>query len=112
MPGQGPVARAPRVSLTALVQCRWGALAEWVPEYVSDISSSGVFVRSESPRPVGTMVFLQVALQGGARIVEAFGQVARVGRDSQGAAGMGVQFVAFDEESRTLVEALAVRPGG
>jgi len=107
VPGGALVPRAPRVPLTAIVQCRWETLEELVPEYASDISTSGVFIRSEAPRPVGTTVFLQVTLKGGARIVEAFGRVARVGRDSQGVPGMGVQFVAFDEESRALVEALA-----
>lgn len=111
MSGEGQVRRAARVPLTALVQCRWDAEGPLVPEYVSDISTSGVFVRSEAPRPVGTLVFLQVTIQGGARIVEAFGKVARLGRDSRGAAGMGVQFVAFDEESRALVDALAAQDG-
>jgi uncharacterized protein (TIGR02266 family) len=105
------VPRAQRVAVTALVQCRWETLEAFVPEYASDISTSGVFIRSEAPRPVGAMVFLQVALRGGG-LVEAFGRVARLGRDSQGVAGMGVHFVAFDEESKALVEALVEQSGG
>ena len=105
-PGAASPPRAVRVPIAAPVGCRWGAIGDFFPEYASDVSTSGVFIRSPAPRPVGTLVFLQVALQESARTVEALGRVARIGRDSGGEPGMGVQFLTLDDESRALVDQL------
>ncbi len=94
---------APRVPLSMLVQYRFDTLEEFVAEHSVDISENGMFVRSENPRKPGSMIYLQIALKDGSKLIEGFGRVARVGKDGQGRQGMGIQFINFDDESTALI---------
>ncbi len=100
----GDNGRAPRVPVTVKVQYRFDARQEFRSGEGTDLSTSGVFVHTEQPRQVGSMVFLKLALPDGSRLAEGFGRVARVGRDPSGHQGMGVQFIHFDDQSMDIVE--------
>lgn len=95
---------APRVPVSMLVQYRFDTLEDFVAEYAVDLSENGIFVRTEEPRKPGSMVYLQITLKDGSKLVEGFGRVARVGKDGQGRQGMGIQFISFDDESTALIE--------
>jgi hypothetical protein len=73
-------------------------------------------VRSDQPRKVGSMVYVQMTLKDGSKLIEGFGRVARVGKDSRGYDGMGIQFISFDDESTALIEKIVAarlgREGG
>lgn len=94
---------APRVPLSMLVQYRFDTLEDFVAEHSVDISENGIFVRSDNPRKPGSMIYLQIALKDGSKLIEGFGRVARVGKDGQGRQGMGIQFINFDDESMALI---------
>lgn len=94
--------REPRVAVAMLVQYRFDALEDFIADYSANLSTTGIFVHTDEPRKVGTAVYLQITLREGARLIEGFGRVARVGRD-RGKMGMGIQFVSFDEDSMALV---------
>jgi uncharacterized protein (TIGR02266 family) len=98
--------RAPRVPVAILIHYRYESVQEFVAEYTDDISMSGVFIRSDKPRPIGSMIYLQMTLNDGSKLIEGFGRVARVGVGSRGQFGMGVQFLRFDDESKALIEIL------
>jgi uncharacterized protein (TIGR02266 family) len=103
---------APRVPVSMLVQYRFATLEDFVAEYSVDLSATGIFVRTDQPRKVGSMVYLQMTLKDGSKLIEGFGRVARVGKDSRGHDGMGIQFISFDDESTALIERIvAVRLG-
>jgi uncharacterized protein (TIGR02266 family) len=106
---------APRVPVSMLVQYRFATLEDFAAEYAVDLSTTGIFVRTDDPRKVGSMVYLQITLKDGSKLIEGFGRVARVGMDTRGQAGMGIQFINFDEESMALIEKIVTQrlePGG
>ncbi len=96
--------RAPRVPMSMLVQYRFDSMEQFVAEYSLDLSTSGIFVRTDAPRKVGSMVYLQMTLRDGSKLIEGFGRVARVGPDAGGHEGMGIQFISFDDDSMALIE--------
>ncbi len=97
---------APRVPVSMLVQYRFDTLEDFVAEHSVDISENGIFVRTETPREAGSMIYLQVALTDGSRLIEGFGRVARVGADGRGRRGMGIQFINFDDQSMALIRTI------
>jgi uncharacterized protein (TIGR02266 family) len=97
---------APRVPVSMLVQYRFDTLEDFAAEYAVDLSTTGIFVQSDQPQKVGSMVYLQITLKDGSKLIEGFGRVARVGQDSRGQEGMGIQFISFDDESMELIEKL------
>jgi len=77
----------------------------FIQEYVTNISRSGVFVRSRTPLPVGTLVNLKfTVIMDDIETIEGTGEVVRVEDD-----GMGVVFTELTEYSQELIERLLVR---
>jgi molecular chaperone DnaK len=94
-----------------LVQYRFDTLEDFVAEYSVNLSPGGIFIATEKPKGVGAIVYLQFALKDGSRLIEGLGQVARVVRPGGAEpAGMGVQFLNFDEESLALVRKICEQP--
>ncbi len=103
--------RYPRVPLSLLIQYRFDTLEDFLAEYSVDISEGGMFIRTEEPREEGSLIYLQFYLRDGAKLIEGLGKVVRVnppGRPGE-AAGMGVEFVNFDEESMKLIQQIVAR---
>lgn len=96
----------PRVSLNLLIQYRFDTLEEFLCEYAANISEGGIFIATEQPRDQGSMVYLQFALKDGTKLIEGLGKVAHVTPASADPAGMGIEFVNFDEDSRDLIAAI------
>ncbi len=96
----------PRVPLGLLIQFRFDTFEDFLTEYATDISAGGMFIRTQSPREEGSMVYLQFALRDGPKIFEGLGRVVRVNppEDPGRVAGMGVEFVNLDADSRQLIE--------
>src|SRR5580698_2366261 len=80
---------------------------EFIDHHAVDVSAHGIFVQTERPSLLDTLVQLQVRLATGQTIIAGLGRVvwrrdasqATVGR----APGMGVKFVKLDERSRAFV---------
>lgn len=68
--------------------------------YSSDVSMGGVFLSSEIPMKLGTMLFLSFVLPGHKRPIKVTGEVVR--RIDSG--GMGVRFVGLLEMARKRLE--------
>ena len=76
----------------------------FVNEYVSDISRSGVFIRSRQPLAVGTRVNLKfTVLMDEIETVDGVGEVVRVHEDPP---GMGIVFTELSNYSQALIERL------
>lgn len=99
--------RYPRVSLSLLIQYRFDTLEDFLAEYSTNISEGGMFVRTDEPRDVGTLLYLQFYLRDGAKLIEGLGRVVQVTAldpsDPNRSYGMGIEFVNFDEESMKLI---------
>ena len=99
-----------RAPFTTTVRLRFDRLGSTVAAQSADISMEGMFVKTEEPRPVGTLVQFEFDVedqdQSGAQdVVQGLGDVVWV-RTSGGPnkpAGMGIQFRYVDAHSREHV---------
>lgn len=79
----------------------------FINEYVTNISLSGVFIRSKSPLEVGTEVNLRfTVIMDDIETIEGTGKVVRVEDDPP---GMGVVFTRLSGYSQRLIERLLTR---
>ena len=76
----------------------------FVSDYVSNISRTGVFVRSSNPLPVGTKVNLRfTVLMESIETVEGIGEVVRINEDPP---GMGLVCVELSNTSQRIIQRL------
>jgi uncharacterized protein (TIGR02266 family) len=82
---------------------------QFIQEYVTNISRSGVFIKTAQPLPIGTTVNLRfTVIMDAIETIEGEGEVVRV--DSE-PAGMGVVFRKLSSYSQGLIEKLlTLRP--
>jgi molecular chaperone DnaK len=107
--------RFPRTALSLLVQYRFNSFEDFLAEYSVNISPGGMFIRTDNPLEEGSMVYLQFSLKDGSRLIEGMGRVVRANPPGikDRVAGMGVEFVSFDDESMALInEICAQREAG
>ncbi len=95
-----------RLPLELLVQFRFNSFEDFLAEYSLDISPGGMFIRTERPREMGSMIYLQFQLRDGHKLIEGLGRVCWVNEpgSKDRIPGMGIEFVNFDEESMSLIE--------
>jgi uncharacterized protein (TIGR02266 family) len=89
-------------------------IEEFISEYVSDISQSGVFIRSDDPLPKGTKVDLRfTVIDDDMETITGIGEVTRVVLPGgPQPSGMGVVFLELESTSQRLVERLLTRRKG
>ena len=79
----------------------------FIQEYVTNISKEGVFIKSQTPLPVGTRVSLRfTVIMSDIETIEGVGEVVRVEKDPP---GMGVVFRELSAYSKDLIEKLLVQ---
>jgi Tfp pilus assembly protein PilZ len=79
----------------------------FIQEYVTNISRTGVFIKSQTPLAVGTRVNLRfTVIMDEIETIEGLGEVVRVESDPS---GMGVVFRELSTYSKGLIEKLLVR---
>ncbi len=82
----------------------FGSFDAFLQEYVTNISRSGVFIRSKNVLPVGTKVNLRfTVIMDDVETIEGTGEVVRTSDD-----GMGVVFRELTTYSKKLLERLVV----
>ena len=96
--------RHDRTKVALLVQYRFDTFDDFVAEYSVDLSPGGIFIRTDQPPELGTVVHLQFSLRDGSKLIEGLGKVVWVRGPSEGEPGMGIEFTQFDPESLALVE--------
>lgn len=105
MPGQ-LFPRDARVTINREFQ----SIDELIREYVTNISRSGAFIRSDNPLPVGTVVNLRFSvILEELETVEGLGKVVRVSDDPP---GMGVVFIELTSISQNLIARIMTRAEG
>jgi len=79
----------------------------FIHEYVTNISRSGVFIKSKNPLPVGTRVNLRfTVIMEDIETIEGTGEVVRVSKNPK---GMGVVFTSLTSYSKSLIEKLLTK---
>ena len=89
----------------------FSSVDEFIAEYVTNLSRSGVFIKSDEPLPVGTRVNLKfTVIMDELETIEGVGEVVRAVHPGDGATpGMGVVFIELTSVSKQLVEKILVR---
>jgi uncharacterized protein (TIGR02266 family) len=78
----------------------------FIQEYVTNISRTGVFIKTQQPLAIGTRVNLRfTVIMSDIETIEGVGEVVRVERDPP---GMGVVFRELSSYSKDLLEKLLV----
>ncbi len=100
-----------RIETRQTVNLDFASVDEFIAEYVSNISRSGVFIKSEEPLAVGTRVTLKfTVIMDDLETIEGVGEVVRTIEKAPGIqAGMGVVFISLTGYSRQLIERILVR---
>jgi uncharacterized protein (TIGR02266 family) len=93
------------------VNREFASIEEFITEYVSDISRTGVFIRSDDPLPKGTRVDLRfTVIVDDFETIEGIGEVVRVVEPGGNEApGMGVVFTELTQVSQELIGRLLIR---
>lgn len=85
----------------------FASVEEFVTEYVTNISRTGVFIKTKHPLDVGTKVNLKfTVIMDDLETLEGIGEVVRV---SANPSGMGVVFVTLTSHSHELIHKLITR---
>ena len=96
----------PRVTINK----EFDSFDQFIQEYVTNISRSGVFIKTKEPLPIGTMVNLRfTVIMDDIESVEGEGEVVRVETDPP---GMGVVFRKLSGYSQGLIEKLLTQKQG
>ena len=93
-----------RIALDLLVQFRLKSMDDFMMEHASNLSTGGMFIRTDTPKPLGSMVYLQFQLEQGEKLIEGMGRVVHVNPATSAAPGMGIEFVNLDDASEEVID--------
>ncbi|MFO7179979.1 MAG: TIGR02266 family protein, partial [Pseudomonadota bacterium] len=100
--------RAKVLSMT--VRYKSATLDEFIEHHSHDVSRGGMFIKTPSPFPPGTLLKFEVKLADEKRVMQGVGRVVwkrEVAESTESRpAGMGVKFIKIDEESRRTIDRL------
>jgi len=81
---------------------------QFIQEYVTNISRTGAFIKTDTPLPIGTEVNLRfTVIMDDIETIEGLGRVVRVETNPS---GMGVVFLELSKYSSQLIEKLLTHP--
>jgi uncharacterized protein (TIGR02266 family) len=96
--------------LTMTVRYKSATLDEFIEHHSYDVSRGGMFIKTPSPFPPGTLLKFEVKIADEQRLMQGVGRVVwkRESNDSNDTrpSGMGVKFIKIDDESRRTIERL------
>lgn len=107
-----------RVPLERKVILKFHHFGGFFIEYSANISMTGMFIQTESPKPPGAVFIFEIWLGEEYRLVHGLGEVVWIREHHESEdrpAGMGIRFLKIDEESLAVVERIIaehVQKGG
>ena len=100
--------RAKVVSLN--VRYKSATVDEFIENHSHDVSKGGIFVKTPTPFPPGTLLKFEIRLAGDMSVISGVGRVVWKREPTQAAsdkpAGMGVKFINIDDASRVVIDKL------
>ena len=97
-------AEASRLEERVTINKEFESFDAFIHEYVTNISRTGVFIKSKTPLPVGTKVNLRfTVIMDDIETIEGIGEVMRLHEDPP---GMGVVFREIGGYSKAIIERL------
>ena len=90
-----------------VVRVDYQTVDELFSEFARNINEGGLFVETETPKPVGTSVSLQFQVPGSDEPIQTIGLVVRITPGSVGEPpGMGIEFDGLDQTARERIDSL------
>src|ERR1044072_4912981 len=96
-----------RVPLERKISLKFKEFRGFITEYSQNLSMGGMFIRTTSPKPVGTIFDFELSLTDDFKLVQGIGEVLWVRDVDDGPerpSGMGVRFLDLSSESRRLIQ--------
>jgi molecular chaperone DnaK len=104
---ENPLSRdSQRVPLETRVQLKFEWFGGFISEYSANISPGGMFIRTQTPEPVGRMIGFELRLGDGYELIRGTGEVVWARPIDQGPdkqAGMGIRFLEISPDGRELI---------
>src|SRR5262245_42059995 len=101
--------------LTMPVRYKSATLDEFIEHHSHDISRGGMFIKTPSPFPPGTLLKFEVKIAEDQRLMQGVGRVVWKREPPEAAedrpAGMGVKFIKIDDTSKKLIDQLGTSRG-
>jgi len=94
------------------VEVRFEEFGDFVANYSSDLSLSGMFLRTNRPHPPGSSFQFEFQIEGGQPLIRGVGEVVWTRQREQEESkppGMGVRFISLDRNGQKLVRWLVER---
>src|SRR6187551_2600266 len=96
--------------LSMTVRYRSATLGEFIEHHSYDVSRGGMFIKTPSPFPPGTLLKFEVKIADEQRVMQGVGRVVwkrdQDGDSSNDPAGMGIKFIKIDDASRAVIDKL------
>jgi len=90
-----------------VVRVDYKTVDELFSEFARNINEGGLFVETEQPPAVGSMVALEFQIPGGSEPIQVMGRVIRTSEGERDEPlGMGIEFENLDGQSRDLINDL------
>lgn len=109
--GDGPL-RKERIDLQRKVSLKFKEFQGFVTEFSENLSTGGMFIRTNSPQPPGSMFDFEFTLGEDTTLIHGLGEVVWVREEDEGfdrPSGMGVRFLSLDPDSRQLIDQIVAR---
>lgn len=101
-----PSPESRRIPLETKVVLKFNHFGGFFIEYSANLSQSGVFIRTDAPRPAGSVFIFEIWLGDEFKLVHGIGEVVwtreQAGSDGR-PAGMGVRYLKLGGESREII---------
>jgi uncharacterized protein (TIGR02266 family) len=98
--------QAQRVPVQGEVKLEFESFQGFITEIAANLSLGGMFIQSQNPPPLGTVVKFRLRLKEGLSLIEGSAEVTWIRPSTEAGdrlAGMGVRFIKLTPESRDLV---------
>jgi len=96
-----------RTPLSLKIRCRSATVDAFMEQLGADISRGGIFIKTEQPLDVGSLLKFEFQLNTGEPVIHGVGRVAWRRPQAQShadlPAGMGIKFIRLDDDSRAIV---------
>ncbi|WP_437283348.1 TIGR02266 family protein [Sorangium sp. So ce375] len=102
--------------LQMTVRYKSATVDEFIEHHSHDVSRGGIFIKTPSPFPAGTLLKFEIRLQDEQAVIAGVGRVVWKREPAQGSdahpAGMGVKFIKIDEKSKAVITRLVDAQAG
>jgi len=102
--------------LSMTVRYKSATIDEFIEHHSHDVSSGGIFIKTSSPYPPGTLLKFEIRIQDELAVLSGVGRVVWKrepdASTSDSPAGMGVKFIKIDDKSKSLITRLVAAQGG